>query len=406
MTTCDPVVPGTESTSSTKDKSTTEKAMSSSKSNSELEPKVKQDALLSVVHSHIKGAMIEELSNNISIRAKLRTWFVRAHKDNTYVVLKSLISVLNKLTSLSAKSLAEVKFGKAILIVSRKCEDKEVKGLLSSWLTKAEESLVLEREMDVAAAQNAAIGEETKKTSTNELANSNLTAKSDVKPSSVVAAQQGNGIKKADTKAKDLVSKRAGTTAKTNAAFFKKEILPPVKPVLNKPGMAATLAGIKARKKTEADKVVSENKSSSSPATSATTGPSASTLAKDTDTSKSAFSALKLVEGLKRTVSPNVSKSMEPVTKKVRQKKRVSWRPDLELEQVLVFESIEPEGGWGTAYVPHDYRDARALDRKEGALLHSGILPDPEEDFIDWTTPRGTHAGRLSRQLLLICSRP
>lgn len=396
MATCDPVVSSAGITPTVSDpiqNVAPEKLLSANIPKDEVDPKIKQTALLAVVSSEIKGAMVEEVSRNKSIRAKLRTWFVRAHKDNSYVVLKAIISVLDKLTFLSAIELAEVKFGKALVIVSRKCEDKTVKDSLAKWVPKAESSLVLEKELDVAAAVAAAKEEETKRKKA-KVPSGSTSTKSDGKADPSLARAQDAASKKGEEKPKTAsvaTTKKNEAVAKTNTAFFKKDNLPAAKPIIAKPGMAAALAGIKARKKSDADEGL-KNK------TPLNTSPKAvsSSLPKTLQPAKPAFSALKLVEGLKRTASPATAPDTGPEAKKRKQKKSVSWRSDAELEQVRIFESLEPEDGEGdVAHTPHEYGNARDLDRKEGALMHGGILPDREEDFLDWTTPKGKHASHL-----------
>lgn len=390
MATCDPIVPAllVDSTTLVSDNAVPEQSPNSKAVADELDPKIKQSALLSVVSVEIKGAMIEEASNNKSIRAKLRTWFVRAHKDNSYVVLKAIISVLDKLTFLSARLLAEVKFGKALLIVSRKCEDKDVKESLVKWVSKAEESLVVERELEVAASKAPALEGEPKKKKAKLLSSSSppKSAGKSLSPprTSDVTVKSGERIKP------KAVVKKAELVAKTNTAFFKKEVAPVQKPVIAKPGLAAALAGIKARKKT--DVVESDSTRNSKPPALPSDAPKStqqSALPKVLPIAKPAFSALKLVEGLKRTASPSIPVGTETESKRRKTKKSVSWRPDAELEQIRMFESLEPENGEGdVVHTPHEYGNARDLDRKEGALLHGGVLPDREEDFLDWEEPR------------------
>ena len=386
MATCDPVVPPMEAPRKTV--SSTD-SVNVALPQDNLEPKLKQNALLSVVSREIKGAMIEEVSHNKSIRAKLRTWFVRAHKDNSYVVLQGIISVLDKLTFLTAQSLAEVKFGKALVIVSRKCENQEVKDALSKWIPKAEDSLIIERELEIAASKAPPLEEDTKKKKPKVLSSSSAT-----KPGSkALSPPQTNAanVKKGEDKAKvSLATKKIEPVAKVNTAFFKKETPSNVKPVISKSGMAAALAGIKARKKSDAERATEELAESRVPTTSnSSTTSTPSAVSKPVPIAKAGFSALKLVAGLKRNASPVVATEAEPEIKRRKQKKRVSWRPDAELEQIQIFESVEPEdGAEDVAHTPHEYGNARDLDRKEGALLHGGVLPDREEDFLDWATPK------------------
>lgn len=403
MATCDPVVissPSVDPVASASDNAVSEKISSPRSLSAELDPKVKQSTLLSVVSAEIKGAMIEEASNNKSIRAKLRTWFVRAHKDNSYVVLKAIISVLDKLTFLSARLLAEVKFGKALVIVSRKCEDKDVRESLAQWVPKAEESLVVERDLEIAASKAPALEEEPKKKKAKVLPSSSAT-KSVSKTSPPSKASEIPLKNGAELKAKSVV-KKAEPVAKSNTAFFKKEIPSVQKTVIAKPGMAAALAGIKARKRTDpVDGEMAKHKSND--LTSLPAQPA--TLPKVLPIVKPSFSALKLVEGLKRTASPSVVSNSEPESKKRKQKKTVSWRPEAELEQVRIFEAIEPEDGFGdVAHTPHEYGNARDLDRKEGELLHGGVLPDREEDFIDWEVPTCKTGRRIDVDRILLTS--
>lgn len=382
MTTCDPLVPPVDSAippQSAKDNTAPERSSTSNITKEELDPKIKQTALLSVVCSDIKGAMVEEVSKNKSIRAKLRTWFVRAHKDSSYVVLKALIKVMDKLTFLSAQELAEVKFGKAIMIVSRKCEDKEVKDALAHWVGKAEDSLPIERELEIAASKAPPIEDGPKKKV--KLSSTPAAGNKVVGKAGSPALRSDPSIKKIEDKPKAMIPKKNEPVAKTNAAFFKKEVTPMVKPIIAKPGMAAALAGIKARKKIEGEKPANDNEVKSAKIT-------ITTVPKVLPSGKSSFSALKLVEGLKRTASPVVPTDNEPDAKRQKKKKRVSWRPDPELEQIQIFETLEPEDGvYDVANTPHEYGNARDLDRKEGALLHGGVLPDRDEDFLDWEFP-------------------
>ncbi|CCG84366.1 protein of unknown function [Taphrina deformans PYCC 5710] len=382
MATCDPVLSPADIQEDSKDSVVPGKLSDPKSTKDETDPKIKQTALLSVVCSEIKGAMIEEVSQNKSIRAKLRTWFVRAHKDNSFVVLKALIAVLDKLTFLTAQSLAEVKFGKALLIVSRKCEDKDVRELLVKWTSKAEESLAIEREMEIAASKPPPIQEESKKKK----------AKSSGSKSGT--PQISDSLKKNEEKAKDIVQKKVEPVAKTNAAFFKKDNIPAAKALIAKPGMAAALAGIKARKKTESDGSTQETKPQDHAKSNTK---SISSITAKLPTGKPVFSALKLVEGLKRSASPIVTQENEPDSKRLKKRKRVSWRPDSELEQIQIFETIEPEAGsWEAPQTPHEFGNARDLDRKEGAMLHGGVLPDRDEDFIDWEIPAGLYRGNYA----------
>lgn len=390
MATCDPSVSTSDSVNSkpsdannANGKPAVEKTTSVA-----LDPKIKQTTLLSVVNSDIKGTMIEEVSKNKSIRAKLRTWFVRAHKDNSYVVLKAIISVLDKLTFLSAQLLAEVKFGKALVIVSRKCEDQQVKDSLAPWVAKAEESLVVEKELEALALKEAEDEQKRKKAKASSTTPANKSAGKlpASTSSSPPPARDTVPNRKPEDKSKGIpagAKKPDSVAAKVNTAFFKKDSVPAVKPVIAKPGMAAALAGIKARKKSDGEEIKSKPAVVSSAAKSIS-----STVPRVLPSAKPAFSALKLVEGLKRGASPASAPDSEPDQKKRKQKKTVTWRPDPELEQIKIFESIEPEDGEGdVARTPHEYGNARDLDRKEGALLHSGVLPDRDEDFLDWESP-------------------
>lgn len=390
MVTCDPAVPTplVEVTASASDNAAAE--TSSKKLATELDPKTKQITLLSVVSEEIKGAMIEEVSNNKSIRAKLRTWFVRAHKDNSYVVLKAIISVLDKLTFLSARLLAEVKFGKALVIVSRKCEDKDVTDALAKWVAKAEESLVVERELEVAASKAPQLEDEPRKKKAKILPSASTikSASKSLSPPRTSEITTKNG----ESDKSKVAVKKTEPVAKTNTAFFKKDTAPVQKPLIGKPGLAAALAGIKARKKTdviEADTVEKKVVAAVGQATKASQPDPATRVL---PLAKPGFSALKLVEGLKRTASPASLPGSENELKKRKTRKSVSWRPEPELEQIRIFESLEPENGYGdVAQTPHEYGNARDLDRKEGAILHGGILPDREEDFIDWAIPKGLY---------------
>lgn len=340
-----------------------------------LDPKIKQVALLSVVSSQIKGNMIEEVSKNKSIRAKLRTWFVRAHKDNSYAALKATIAVLDKLSFLNEQLLAEVKFGKALLIVSRKCEDQEVKDSLEKWIPKAQKSLEVEEELNKAASKAPPIEEEPK------------TKKAKTTATSVSTKSSVNADLKKNAKG-SVTAKKVEPVAKLNTAFFKKETpaTPAKVATIAKPGVLSVLNSIKVKKRVESEKELDPVKTNLDAQKHVT--PSAHQAPSATVTP--AFSALKFVETLKRGVSPNVTTDSQPETKKRKQKKRVSWKPDNDLEQIRLFETVESEDGDGdVAHTPHEYGNARDLDRKEGALLHGGVMHDREEDFLDWETPRG-----------------
>lgn len=386
MTTCDPILPGVgDANTVTNNKDSLDKSAAAKKN--DLDPKIKQTAFLNTVTSQIKGSMIEEVSKNKSIRAKLRTWFVRAHKDNSFVVLKATIQVLDKLTFLTEQHLAEVKFGKALLIVSRKCEDADVKASLEKWVPKAQKSLEIEEELAKAAAKAPPIEDEPKP------------KKSKVAPSLAPLKAAAEAKKGAKTV---VAAKKAEPVAKLNTAFFKKET-PAAKVVPTKPGISSVLSGIKVKKRTEAEKAPTPPavvKTSVLPVEvkkePAPVKDKPAPIPTQPTASAPAFSALKFVEGLKRGTSPVVNTEAEPEKKKRKQKKRVSWKPDSDLEQVRVFETIEPEDGDGdVANTPHEYGNARDLDRKEGAMLHSGLMHDREEDFLDWRSPRRMNQARI-----------
>ncbi|ORY83825.1 hypothetical protein BCR37DRAFT_280761 [Protomyces lactucae-debilis] len=355
MTTCDqPADPAASTTAATASPDPSKPAASTS-----MEHFNRQFVLLSTMIVSLRPSMVQELSEHVSIRARLRGWLVKAQRENHIPVLQGIAQVLASL-DLDAAKLAHVKLGKPIMIVARKTTDPLVKQVLGKMVGLAEQSLVLQAKLEAEGTKAPALVDDVKpKKSAAASKAPKLEVPGKVGPVKKVAASLP---KKAEVKKVELKKPEA----KINTSFFKKDKeAAPTKEEkgteLTKNSVLSALAGMKARKKSDVAPV------EAAPA-------------------KPQVKISTLVEGLKRTLPSSTTpppESTEPVQKR-RKLKRVRWRPDDELEQVKIFEKEEPEYPEEPA---GEHGSARDLDRKEGAFMHAGLAFDRDEDFLAWEEP-------------------
>ncbi|BFZ54494.1 hypothetical protein PYCC9005_001531 [Savitreella phatthalungensis] len=366
MSQCDPIPPASDA--GVKVVRTPEQALFDSVDVSD-----RQNTLLTAVIVGLRDdrLMSHHLSTHKMFRAKLRTWFVRAHKENNHKTLLHLIGVLDML-KLDAELLAEVKFGKVLLVIARRSEDADVKARLAKYTRKAEAAKLLEDKADK---------EPTAPAPSDPAPTMGSTLKG-APPLEEAAKKRKVTARPADVKPipkKPAAAAPAAAPAKVNSAFFSKPAGPPA----SSTGQKLTLSDVLSRvNKKRAPDVSSTTPASKTPTTAAEKDPEASTSSKKRDFS-SIVSDIQGTATSQSSTTKSSSLSTAGAAKRTKVKKTVRWRPGPELEQVKLFETVEPEHYDGE----ETFGNSKDLEGREGELLHAssrfktGGLGD---FFIEW----------------------
>ncbi|KAF8456423.1 hypothetical protein BDZ91DRAFT_527444 [Kalaharituber pfeilii] len=113
-------------------------------------------------------------------------------------------------------------------------------------------------------------------------------------------------------------------------------------------------------------------------------------------------------EAALRAKGGKVAEKEEELTKKGKKKKTVRWKPDNVLEEINIFQVLEPIGEYygGGDGRGHVFGDARSLDMEEGkdalaALKNRKALEEEDDIYIDWYQPSGQLITPKFQSLLL-----
>ncbi|EPX73544.1 mRNA cleavage and polyadenylation specificity factor complex associated protein [Schizosaccharomyces octosporus yFS286] len=282
---------------------------------------------------------------------KLRNWFVSAIRSKSDKVIHSILLLLCKLP-ISAERLADVKFGKPILIVKKKSANSVIRQHAERLSDLAEKSVAVELGKD-------------------------HTKDAEKESNKPVTAKTVTNANVASTNIKNPPTKKV--TSVPGTSFFKN---------LSNPSKTGTPAST-AKPSTSGAKQTP----TSTPLSSIVAG----LKGKDADLQKSQLSGQsnardELPSFRKRPVkSEEESEKSEPSSeenslKKKRRKKSVTWKSDDELVQVKIIEHANEEES--AVKTPHIYGSARDLDRQEARVAFGNQVEDDVEDEIIWYKPK------------------
>ncbi|EPY51186.1 mRNA cleavage and polyadenylation specificity factor complex associated protein [Schizosaccharomyces cryophilus OY26] len=285
---------------------------------------------------------------------KLRNWFVSAIRSKSDKVIHSILLLLCKLP-ISAERLADVKFGKPILIVKKKSANSVIRQHAEKLSDLAEKSIAVE------------LGKDQLKDLEKEPTRPETVAK----PTNV-----------SSTNSKNPSTKKV--TSVPGTSFFKNLSNPKTGPATSAPKPSTVSA---------------KQTSTSTPLSSIVAG----LKGKDAELQKSqslrtesqSNSRDELPSFRKRSAKSeegsekSEASSEESSLRKKRRKKSVTWKPDDELVQIKVIEHANEEEL--AVKTPHIYGSARDLDRQEARVAFGNQVEDDVEDEIIWYRPKPIH---------------
>ncbi|CAA20832.1 mRNA cleavage and polyadenylation specificity factor complex associated protein (PNUTS) [Schizosaccharomyces pombe] len=311
---------------------------------------------------------------------KLRNWFVSAIRSKHDELIHLILLVLANLP-LTTEKLAEVKFGKPILIVKKKSTNSVIRQLAENLSELAEKSFTIEqnRENEKSSTKNdstvsssavvmAPAGPAMAPSASNKPSASSTTKSSNSKSKKKVTSISGTSF------FKNLASSTKPTSASssTKAPLTKQQTNPSTP-------LSSIMAGLKGREK-EKDKdsgISSENVSNNREELPSFRKRSSSSRQSEEIASLQAENAV---------FSSDPASNDEKTGNKKRKKKSVSWKPDNDLVQVKFIESLNEEGA-ASVKTPHIYGNARDMDRQEARVAFGSHVEDDVENEIIWYKP-------------------
>ncbi|EEB08351.2 mRNA cleavage and polyadenylation specificity factor complex associated protein [Schizosaccharomyces japonicus yFS275] len=302
---------------------------------------------------------------------KLRNWFVSAIRSKHDKLTHVILQVLTRLP-LNPEKLAEVKFGKAILLVGKKSTNSIIRQYAENLSGIAEKSLLLEQRKDTKAAPVKPETTKTAASATSRPSHKSISQKPPVTTTKKVTSVSNTSFfKNLSSAAKQ--SAASGSKAPMASSASAKSSTP------NTP-LSAIMAGL--------NRGNQDSQTASSTSSSTKVGSDLKSLTEQITKGKEELPSFRKrsAKSDSTTGKPTkVSKTTSESTVK-RKKKSVSWRPDNDLVQVRIIESLEDDKDLAKG-VHHHYGSARDLDRHEARVAFGAKVEDDVEEEQTWYEP-------------------